>query len=542
MSENKGPDLTGGESSRDTEDHQSDSDNNSVTEEPPNYNTNTQGENNITNTIPGFSGYTLENSNSTFSNPNIPLAQPPVNMASRTRKQWDLGRNETINSFESWKGHLMYTLNLDRNFAPFLITGKSWEKKGRNNPLRGLATEQEVVNLELMLGQIANFCSVISRNTILKNSTSLDHVWQHIRSHYGFQSSGSNFLNLCDLHLENDERPEDLFQRIQSFFEFNLLTTTCGISHHGDRIMEDEEMSPTLENIVVFLWLQLLHKDLPGLVKMKYGPDLRSKTLASIKPEISAALDSLLEELGSQPTPILRASTFSPNSYTKATRSNFNTSYSNQLGKYKKPTNPQQYTRPNATPSQPPRRPITCSICKNAGRPSNHFLSSCNLLTPDDKRFLSRARLVSALDDEMYQLNLEGDDQQYEFQHPVIHQFEHPEQTNLPTPNAPLPTITYPDTNTSASAFRVTTCPSPYLNVYVNNQSPVKFIIDTGATVNMIHESTANQFGLLITPSTQTATQADGKSEIEIVGETRFSVRRDDKLLEFEGLVARKMD
>ena len=207
MSENKG---SGGESSRG--DQQYDSDNNSTAEGPSN--SETQGETNFPNNSPAFSGYIPDNSNSSFPNSNTQRLPSNINMAGRTRKQWDLGKNETINSFESWKGHLLYTLNLDLNFAPFLMSGKTWEKKGKHNRLRGLATEQEVVNLELMLGQIANFCSVISRNTILKNSTSLDHVWQHIRSHYGFQSSGSNFLNLCDLRLENDERPEDLFQRI----------------------------------------------------------------------------------------------------------------------------------------------------------------------------------------------------------------------------------------------------------------------------------------------------------------------------------------
>ena len=44
-------------------------------------------------------------------------------------------------------------------------------------------------------------------------------------------------------------------------------------------------------------WLRLIHTDLPALVKQRYGKELRSKTLASIKPEISQALDSLLEEI-----------------------------------------------------------------------------------------------------------------------------------------------------------------------------------------------------------------------------------------------------
>ena len=47
-----------------------------------------------------------------------------------------------------------------------------------------------------MLGQIANFRSVISRNTIAKNSTSVKSNWQAIRAHYGFQSTGALFQRL----------------------------------------------------------------------------------------------------------------------------------------------------------------------------------------------------------------------------------------------------------------------------------------------------------------------------------------------------------
>ena len=37
----------------------------------------------------------------------------------------------------------------------------------------------------------------------------------------------------------------------------------------------------------------------PALAKQRYGTELRSKTLASLKPEIFLALDSLLEEIHS---------------------------------------------------------------------------------------------------------------------------------------------------------------------------------------------------------------------------------------------------
>ena len=179
---------------------------------------------------------------------------------SRAPKQWSLKTRETLNSFENWKHNLIYTLSLDPNFAPFLVEGVKWEKKTKANPLRGFGNDgepipeaqrptaqQKVSYLELLLGQIANFCPIISRNTIVKNSTSLDSIWQSIRLHFGFQTTGAHFIDFDNIHLEPDERPEDLFPtphglcRGQSPQNQNVLT------HHGEAVLEDEELSPSLE-------------------------------------------------------------------------------------------------------------------------------------------------------------------------------------------------------------------------------------------------------------------------------------------------------
>ena len=158
---------------------------------------------------------------------------------------------------------------------------------------------QKNLHLDLMLGQIANFCPVISRSSIMKNSTSISSVWQAIRAHYGFQSTGARFLDFSDIKLEVDERPEDLFQRLMSFTKDNLLVANSSITHHCANVPADEEMTPNLENMVVLTWLQLIHTALPALVKQRYGTELRSTTLASLKPEISQALDSLLQDIRS---------------------------------------------------------------------------------------------------------------------------------------------------------------------------------------------------------------------------------------------------
>ncbi len=201
----------------------------------------------------------------------------------RARKKWSLTRDETVTSFESWRQNLTHTLSLDSNFPPFLADTCTWKKKSKADANRGLTddpadfagekrtAQEKVAHLELMLGQVANFCQIISRNTITKTATSINEIWQAIRTHYSFQSTGGYFLNFVSFRLEPEEWPEDLFQHLMAFVDDNLLTKNGGISHHGESPPEDEELSPTLENVVVVTWLRLLHPNLPRLVKQRYG-------------------------------------------------------------------------------------------------------------------------------------------------------------------------------------------------------------------------------------------------------------------------------
>ena len=207
-------------------------------------------------------------------------------MASRAPKQWKLTTRETSNSYTIWKENLIYTLSLDPAFQPFLDDNVTWRTSTDPTPCRGftdtpatetrpvVTKESKVATLNLMLGQIANFATVISRNQIVKNSTSLHDIWDKIRQHYGFNNTGSRFLDLVNIKLEADERHEDLYQRLVSFFDDNLLTTEGRIIHHSSVVQRDEEISPTLENVVVLMWLQRIHVGLPNLVKQRYGAEL----------------------------------------------------------------------------------------------------------------------------------------------------------------------------------------------------------------------------------------------------------------------------
>ena len=132
------------------------------------------------------------------------------------------------------------------------------------------------------------------------------------------------------------------------------------------------------------LWLQLIHCDLPKLVKQKYGTELRSCTLASIKPEISQALNTLLDELHTVDEGRINRMSGYHNNHT----SKFPRQQRTQHQSYK-------HTLDNTRPKP------TCPICKQANRTRyDHYLSSCSYLPKGDKKFLSRARVVQSLEEQ----------------------------------------------------------------------------------------------------------------------------------------------
>jgi hypothetical protein len=415
--------------------------------------------------------------------------------APRAPKQWSLTKTETINSFENWKSNLIYVLSLDNNFTDFLRDGATWQKKGAAanrglqadgepiaEPARRTAA-QKAASLDLMLGQIANFCPVISRNRIIKSSTSLNDIWQAIRLHFGFQNTGAYFLDIAQIKLEPNERPEDLFQRITAAVEDSLLSPTCGISHHGEAVAAEEELTPTLENFIVLTWLRLIHPDLPALVKQRYGTELRSKTLSSIKPEISSALSSLLDEI--QSTDNIRSFRLS------TTRRN-----------------------DKRTPYRQSTSVKVCPLCKQAGRPKcDHFLSSCPHLPEQDKRYI-RTRSIDVHDDES-------------------HESEDPDILCVETPND----MAYDGPTVS----RVSVRSSPHIEAF-HNQVPLRILLDSGAESSMIRADEAERLGLKISPNaTQIPSQADGGRMSGVLGECKATFYRHKLPLYFDALVVSEL-
>ena len=369
--------------------------------------------------------------------------------------------------------------------------GVLYTEEEEEQPPFGDAKVQKSTMLDLMLGQIANYCPVIARNTIVKNSTSLEQIWQTIRLHYGFQMSGAHFLDFNDIKLRSDENPEDLYQRLLAFVDYNLLKRDGGITHQGEPVTDDEELTPTIENFVVLTWLRLIHADLPRLVKQRYGTELRSRTLASIKPEISQALNSLLEEIRSSED-------------TKAMRS--------------AALNFQPPTKPRGRPSfqkRPMNKKRSCPLCKAAGRNDSHYLSECRFLPDEDRKYLAKVRQIIGIVDDI------SDDE-----------LSDTNESGL-SPSASVPE--------QHSTFRVSIRQSPYIDTF-QGHNHVRLTIDSGATGNMIRLSTVRRLNAKVDATKQSAKQANGSSPLNVMGETRLTFTRDGLKFHFEGLVIADLD
>ena len=185
-------------------------------------------------------------------------------------------------------------------------------------------------------------------------------------------------MDFANLHLEADERPEDLFQRLIAFVEDTLLRANS-LSRHSEATTEDEELTPTLENFIVLTWLKLIQPERPKLVKQRYGTELRSRTLAW--PEISQAITSLLDEIRAADDAKIM---------------------STAVSNYRKPTGSRTSCKSTNTRSNRPIR--SCPQCKQAGRPDNaHFLSECIFLPEQDRKYITKARQIADIFDDPFE-------------------------------------------------------------------------------------------------------------------------------------------
>ena len=151
--------------------------------------------------------------------------------------------------------------------------------------------------------------------------------------------------------------------------------------------------------MVVVIWLSLLHKDLPKLIKQRYSTQLRSHSLASVKDEISGALDSLLEEIqNNQDSRVLHSVVRSRDNNDRSSR------FRGDNDRDRRGDNERDRRGDNDRDRRTARSNRECVICKSSGRQyRDHFFSDCRFLPEGDRRYISTLRARAG--------NVESDDE-----------------------------------------------------------------------------------------------------------------------------------
>ena len=408
-----------------------------------------------------------------------------------------LTQHETPASLETWKETLLFNLTIDGRFDMFLDDEVTWKSESVAN--RGLTAdasgenrktaEQKVVILNRLLGTIASYAPIISRQYITKEAQSLSQIWGRLRIFYGFRKSGGLILDLTSIQLEEGESHEAMWERLYAFLMDNLLSPSDELKHIDVKKPPREAMTPTLQNVAVVMWLRIIHPALPSMVKQRYSTQLRHRTLFTIREEISECIESMLAEITGDSANIARSFAGGRRRY-------------NNAPTQKMPFRQKAYK--------------FCPLCDANQRPSDHFLSECKFLPEADKKFMSRPR-TRAVEAEEEEYDLEDDFQQFQ-----------------------IWKASKGERSSSADVRKVGIVSSPYLIVQYGPYS-VAILVDSGAEISMMEEEFAHHIGATIYPTSTSARQADGASNLKIVGEVHLKFTLGNLELKFDALVAKSL-
>ena len=252
----------------------------------------------------------------------------------------------------------------------------------------------------------------------------------------------------------------------------------------------DEELSPTLHNVTILHWLQIIHPKMRDLVTQRFSKELRNATYASIWPEISLSIDSFLKDLSdeSASASVCRydsSSDYPPQKYAE----------SNRPWRGRGSTPRFRGTLPHR--SQGNRR---CDYCRLTGRRAyeTHNIEDC-LFLKKERPTASRAVEVEEEYDDHYAEFLEVYD-------------ESPGEDN----------------SRKVIINKITTEDSPVLPLFRGKKTfPVT--LDTGGTTTIVDGGTAEELECNLFPTQQRAFQADGVTELTVLGTTHSLTHKEDK-------------
>ena len=156
------------------------------------------------------------------------------------------------------------------------------------------------VHLRTVLAIVGKCVSEGHYNTVVRHSTSLEWIYDTIRSDYDIQTKGIHLLNIIDLKYDPDVHTAVAFyNEYRSIIVNNLAKNGDIIKYkNNEHMQQDERMSPMIEDLILLNVLQEIDERLLNFVKNYYNHKMgENDRLMDFKSDILVNVSSFVSEI-----------------------------------------------------------------------------------------------------------------------------------------------------------------------------------------------------------------------------------------------------
>ena len=325
--------------------------------------------------------------------------------------------NITRDDFVTWKYNLLASIRQKDAWLKFMTGGthSCWSSQD-DNPTRGLSatyihpqdpldpasiqnardlTQNATVKLrgehDDFLACLATFCPAGFYEFVIRESTSVQWIFDQILSTYNLQTKREDVLNGQEMNFTFNEKftYQHAYIQLKDFYMSALLP--AGTTWKGKVLQNAETLSPLAESLIIEKWLSKIHPNLPAHVKKTRGHLFtdRNPTLGCNQNEICKQIDIMLNEMEKESgsANVGRFGAFrGPSSFRPPYRQ---TGYSAPRPTFRPPPQVRPTYRPpgyNNLAQRPVQSQYPCPLCLQAGKPESvarsHSYSDCQNTQP----------------------------------------------------------------------------------------------------------------------------------------------------------------
>ena len=306
--------------------------------------------------------------------------------------------------FERWKGVMHANIKKNPKFLPLLkITwGKSTTINRNQEDDDTDSAADKATQIEALLAHLSHYGPAALQRDITRRCTSLENVWNTIRSWAGLKISGNNLLayyQACQNYNPDNISCTDYYYKLFNLKEDSLLIKDGPIKFEGENVDTDETMSSGDKCQVILDWLHAIGG--PALVEhifRVYSKDLEGETLHDLRQRLMDSIETLKVE-AENAAEIRNVSVRQTSPFFQQTRPTRNPTPRGGFrppmrARFVAPMQPRNAVQRRNRFGPPLKRPgPPCQLClaQNLPQANSHAISACFQIHPNERSLMARS-------------------------------------------------------------------------------------------------------------------------------------------------------